>query len=73
MENSDIPLDEKTKRALRFTVKLDYHSYAQHHSAERYEPDAITSRAYFSNLESTLQMFFPGYKIANLEGDLNPL
>ena len=69
MENLDIPLDENTKRAVRFTVELGCHNYARHHSTERYESDAITSRVHFSNLESALQMFFPGCKVADLEGN----
>ena len=69
MENPGIPLDENTKRALRFTVDLSCHNYARHHSTKRYESETINGRVYFSNLESALQMFFPGCKIAKLEGN----
>ena len=67
MEIPGIPLDENTKRALRFTVELGCREYAHHHSVERYESEAIASRVYFSSLGSALQMFFPGCKIANLK------
>ena len=67
MENSGTPLDEYTKRALYFTVELGCRHYAYHHSFECYESKAITSRVYFSNLESALHMFFPGCKVADLE------
>ena len=69
MENPDIPLDENTKRALRFTVELGCRNYA-HHSIERYESEAIASRVHLSNLESALQMFFPGCKVADLEDNI---
>ena len=69
MENPGIPLDENTKRALRFTVDLSCHNYARHHSTKRYESETINGRVYFNNLESALQMFFPGCKIAKLEGN----
>ena len=67
MENTDIPLDENTKRALRLTVELGCRSYALKHSTESYESEAVASRVYFNSLESVLQMFFPGCKIANLK------
>ena len=65
MKNPDVPLDEYTKMALRLTVELGCHNYAQNHSSERYESEAVTSRVHFSSRESALQMFFPGCKIAN--------
>ena len=67
MENPSIPLDENTKRALRFTVKLGCREYAHHHSIERYETEAVASRVNLGSLENALQMFFPGCKIANLK------
>ena len=70
MENPDIPLDENTKRALRFTVELGCRSYARHHSFKHYESAAIASRVHLSNLKRALQMFFPGCKVTNLEGNL---
>ena len=68
MENLGTSLDENTKMALRFTVELGCREYARHHSFKHYESGAIASRVYFSNLERALQMFFPGCKVANLEG-----
>ena len=70
MGSLDIPLDENTKRALRFTVELGCRIYVWHHSFKRYESEAVTSRVYFSSIESALQMFFPGCKVATLEGSL---
>ena len=70
MENLGIPLDENTKKALRLTVELGCRDYAERHSARRYESEAIAKRAYFSSLESALKMFFPGCKVADLEGSL---
>ena len=67
MENSDIPLDENTKIAMRFTIELGCRDYAQAHSIERYESGAIISRVYFSSLERALQRFFPGCRIAYLK------
>ena len=68
MENPDIRLDENTKRALRLTVDLGCREYAHHHSTGRYESKAVASRVNLSSLESALQMFFPGCKVAKLEG-----
>ena len=68
MENLGTPLDENTKRALRFTVELGCREYARHHSLKRYESGAAASRVNLSNFESALQMFFPGCKLASLEG-----
>ena len=70
MENPDISLDENTKMALRFTVELGCREYAHHHSFERYESKTVASRVNLSSLESALQMFFPGCKVANF--DENP-
>ena len=70
MEHLSTPLDENTERALRFTVELGCRSYAQKHSSKRYESKAIASRVYFSSIESALQMFFPGCKVVNLEGNV---
>ena len=69
-ENPDIPLDDNTMRALHFTVELGCRNYVQRHSFKRYESEVITRRVYFSNLEGALQMFFPGCKVTNLEGNL---
>ena len=70
MENLGIPLDENTKRALRLAVELGCREYAHHHSFERYETEAVASRVNLGSLESALQMFFPGCKVANLNGTL---
>ena len=67
MKNPGIPLDEYTKRALRFTIELGCRDYAEHHSTGRYESKAIASRVDFSSLESALQMFFPGCKVTDFE------
>ena len=70
MENLGTSLDEYTKMALRFTIELGCRNYAQHHSSNRYESKAITSRVNFSSLESALKMFFPACKVADF--DENP-
>ena len=67
MENPGTPLDENTKRALRLTIELGCRNYAYHHSSNRYESAAIANRVYFSSLESALQMFFSGCKVADLQ------
>ena len=70
MESPGLPLDENTKRALRLAVELGCREYAHHHSFERYETEAVASRVNLGSLESALQMFFPGCKVANLNGTL---
>ena len=70
MENLGTSLDENTKRALRLTVELGCRIYARHHSFKHYECAAIASRVHLSNFKRALQMFFPGCKVTNLEGNL---